>query len=472
MSGVRTRFAPSPTGYLHIGGARTALFCWLHARKTGGTFVLRIEDTDRERSTDESVQAILDSMQWLGLDHDEGPFFQTERFDRYKEQVQRLLDTGHAYRCYCTREELDSMRAGQMARKEKPRYDGRCRDRKKVSDDVPSVVRFRNPDSGQVVIDDLVHGRTVFRNAELDDLIIERSDGTPTYNLSVVVDDMDMNITHVLRGDDHLNNTPRQVNLFQALGGEPPVFAHVPMILGPDGARLSKRHGAVSVMEYRDRGYLPEALLNYLVRLGWSHGDDEIFSLADLIECFEIADINKKASAVNPTKLDWINQHYIKTGDTARLAGILKWHLEAEGVDCSEGPPLDAVVAAQQERARTMAEMAQNSHFFYQDFETYHEKAARKHLKENAVVPLRAMREKLEECEDWTPEAIHKLIEETCTEHDLAMGKVAQPIRVAVSGGPVSPPIDVTLALLGRERTLDRLTRALAYILDQVVPEA
>lgn len=472
MTGVRTRFAPSPTGYLHIGGARTALFCWLHARKTGGTFVLRIEDTDRERSTDESVQAILDSMQWLGLNHDEGPFFQTDRFERYSEQIRQLLESGQAYRCYCTREELDAMRAEQMARKEKPRYDGRCRNRKPAGDDAPSVVRFRNPDSGQVVVEDLVHGRVVFNNKELDDLIIERSDGTPTYNLSVVVDDMDMQISHVLRGDDHLNNTPRQVNLFRALGAEPPVFAHVPMILGPDGARLSKRHGAVSVMEYRDRGYLPEALLNYLVRLGWSHGDDEIFTLEELIGCFEIADINKKASAVNPAKLDWINQHYIKEGDAGRLAQILRWHLESDGVDCSKGPPLEAVVAAQQERAKTMAEMAQNSHFFYRDFDSYHEKAARKHLKEAAVIPLRSVREKLEACEDWTTESIHGAIEATCSEHELAMGKVAQPIRVAVSGGPVSPPIDVTLALLGRELTQARLTRALAYILEQVVPEA
>lgn len=472
MSGVRTRFAPSPTGYLHIGGARTALFCWLHARKTGGTFVLRIEDTDRERSTEESVQAILDSMEWLGLSHDEGPFFQTKRFDRYAEQIRHLLESGQAYRCYCSREELDEMRTAQMARKEKPRYDGRCRERASAPADTPSVIRFRNPDDGQVVIEDLVHGRVVFNNKELDDLIIERSDGTPTYNLSVVVDDMDMQITHVLRGDDHLNNTPRQVNLFRALGAEPPVFAHVPMILGPDGARLSKRHGAVSVMEYRDRGYLPEALLNYLVRLGWSHGDDEIFSLDELTKCFEVGDINKKASAVNPAKLDWINQHYIKNGNPGRLAEILRWHLDRDGIDCAEGPALESVVAAQQERAKTMAEMAQNSHFFYQEFEEYHDKAARKHLKEAAVVVLRSVREKLEASEAWTPEAIHGVVEATCAEHDLGMGKVAQPIRVAVSGGPISPPIDITLALLGREVTLARLTRALAYILERVVPEA
>ena len=430
--------------------------------------MLRIEDTDRERSTEQSVQAIFDAMAWLGLKEDEGPFFQTQRFDRYAEVLQQLLDEDKAYRCYCSREELDAMRAEQTARKQKPRYDGRCRHGGRGKEGDPFVVRFKNPLDGQVVINDLVHGRVVFSNAELDDLIIARTDGTPTYNFTVVVDDMDMNITHVLRGDDHLNNTPRQINMFHALGKQPPVYAHVPMILGADGARLSKRHGAVSVMEYRNQGYLPEALLNYLVRLGWSHGDQELFSIEEMIALFEIKDINRKASAVNPEKLDWINQHYIKSGDPVRLGQILGWHLQQLGLDPSAGPELDGVVRAQQERSRTMAEMAQNSEFFYRDVGEFHEASARKHLKEAAVVPLRAVREKLEALEDWQATSIHAVIEEVCAEHDLKLGKVAQPIRVAVSGGPVSPPIDVTLELLGKPRTLERLTNALAHILEEV----
>ncbi|MGH8370629.1 MAG: glutamate--tRNA ligase, partial [Gammaproteobacteria bacterium] len=344
---VRTRFAPSPTGYLHIGGARTALYCWLYARHHGGQFILRVEDTDRERSTDAAVQAILDGMAWLDLKQDEGPYYQTQRFDRYSEVAQRLLADGHAYHCYCSKQELEQMRAEQMARKQKPRYDGRCRQRTEPVAGVAPVIRFRNPEHGQTVIHDLVHGDIVFENRELDDLIIARSDGTPTYNFTVVVDDMDMRITHVIRGDDHINNTPRQINIFDALGVTAPRYAHLPMILGPDGAKLSKRHGAVSVMQYREDGFLPEAILNYLVRLGWSHGDQEIFSREEMVALFDIEDVNKSASAINPDKLLWLNQHYIKHGDFMRLGTELGWHLERIGVRVADATKLAAVVQAQ-----------------------------------------------------------------------------------------------------------------------------
>ena len=460
---VRTRFAPSPTGYLHIGGVRTALFSWLQARRHGGEFVLRIEDTDRARSTEEAIQVILDGMEWLGLRADEGPLYQTDRFDRYNEIAEQLLASGDAYHCYCTKEELDEMRAAQMARGEKPRYDGRCRDRKEPKPGVPPVLRFRNPDQGQVVVDDKVRGRVVFDNKELDDLVLLRSDGVPTYNFSVVVDDMDMGITHVVRGDDHLNNTPRQINVYHALGAEPPVFAHVPMILGPDGAKLSKRHGAVSVLQYRQEGYLPEALLNYLVRLGWSHGDQEIFSVDEMIELFDIGDVNKSASSFNPEKLLWLNQHYIKEAPPARLGAELQWQLERLGVECSHGPALEAVAEAFRERAKTMHEMAQAAIFFYQDFESYHEKAARQHLGAAAAEPLKQLMAGLEALEDWQAAPIHDIVQGVAEALGLKMGKVAQPLRVAVSGGPVSPPIDVTVALLGKDKTLARLRHAVVF---------
>ncbi len=461
---IRTRFAPSPTGYLHIGGARTALFSWLHARRHGGRFILRIEDTDLERSTAESVNAILEGMTWLGLEYDEGPFFQTRRMERYREVIRRLLDGGHAYYCYCTKEELDALRAEQMARKEKPRYDGRCRARTEPRPGVEPVVRFRNPTEGQVVVDDLIRGRVVFDNRELDDLIIARSDGTPTYNLTVVVDDLDMNITHVIRGDDHLNNTPRQINILRALGAEPPVYAHVPMILGEDGKRLSKRHGAVSVMQYREDGYLPEALLNYLVRLGWSHGDQEIFSLDEMLALFDIKDVNTSASTFNPSKLLWLNQQYIMRSPPEHVAHHLSYHLGRRGVDPAGGPDLVEVVRAQQERAKTLVEMADNSLFFYREFEEYDPKAARKNLTPETAPVLEALRARLAGVEPWAREALHQAVLAVAEAAGLKLGKVAQPLRVAVSGGPVSPPIDVTLELLGRERTLARIDRALAHI--------
>jgi glutamyl-tRNA synthetase len=460
---VRTRFAPSPTGYLHVGGARTALFSWLFARKHGGQFVLRIEDTDLERSTAESVNAILEGMTWLGLEYDEGPFYQTERFPRYEEVIQELMEKGLAYRCNCPRERLDDLREEAMKRKQKPRYDGHCRD-KDVSADEPHVIRFRNPDEGSVVVDDLVRGRVVFENAELDDLIIKRTDGSPTYNLTVVVDDMDMQINHVIRGDDHLNNTPRQINILAALGQEPPKYAHVPMILGDDGARLSKRHGAVSVIQYREEGFLPEALLNYLVRLGWSHGDQEIFSLDEMIELFDIDQVNKAASTFNSEKLAWLNQHYIKSDQPARIAHLLSPHMGRLDIDPSTGPDLVEVARAQQERAKTLVEMAEISAFFYKDFEAYEEKAAKKHLRPVAREPLEKMRDALESLEQWTPEAIHQAVSDVSEQLELNMGKVAQPLRVAVAGRAASPGIDDTLFLAGREATLRRIDRALEFI--------
>ncbi len=463
---VKTRFAPSPTGFLHIGGARTALFCWLYARRHGGRFVLRVEDTDRERSTAEAINAILEGMAWLGLDYDEGPFYQTQRFDRYRELIARLLEEGKAYRCYCSRERLEKLREEQQARKEKPRYDGRCRNLSAPPADAvgPPVVRFRNPLEGAVVVDDRVRGRVAFQNTELDDLIIARGDGTPTYNFTVVVDDLDMDITHVIRGDDHLNNTPRQVNILKALGAEPPVYAHVPMILDEEGKKLSKRTGAASVMDYRDQGFLPEAVLNYLVRLGWSWGDQEIFTLDEMVERFDIADINSSASSLNPSKLQWLNQHYLKSSPHAHVARHLAWHLGQRGVDPTEGPALEAVVAVQAERNRTLAEMADNSLFFYREPQGYDEKAARRNLTAAALPVLERVMGELETVASWQAPAIHGVVTGTAEALDLGLGKVAQPIRVAVAGGPVSPPIDATLELLGRQASLARLARACEWI--------
>jgi len=462
---VRTRFAPSPTGYLHVGGARTALFSYLFARKHGGVFVLRIEDTDLERSTAASVNAILEGMAWLGLSYDEGPFFQTSRFDRYNAVIDALIAKGLAYRCDCPKDRIDALREGQMARKEKPRYDGRCRHRQ-VDAAQPHAVRFRNPDEGLVVVDDLIRGRIAFRNDELDDLVIRRTDGSPTYNLSVVVDDMDMGITHVIRGDDHINNTPRQINILRALGQEPPRYAHVPMILGPDGTRLSKRHGAVSVIAYRDAGFLPEALLNYLVRLGWSHGDQEIFSLDEMIELFDIGEVNKAASTFNTDKLLWLNQHYLQHADPQRIAHLLSPHMGRLGIDPSQGPDLSDVVAAQQARAKTLVELAQISAFVYRDFDAYDEASAKKHLQAAAVPALERARDVLEllALADWEAETLERTLEQVALGLGEKMGKVAQPLRVAVVGRAASPGIGVTLALVGKEATLRRIDRALNHI--------
>jgi glutamyl-tRNA synthetase len=464
---ITTRFAPSPTGYLHVGGARTALFSWLYARKHGGKFILRIEDTDLERSTQESVNAILEGMAWLGLDYDEGPYYQTHHFDRYKEIIQQLIAQGDAYYCYCSKDELEQLRTEQMANKEKPRYNGKCRELTGLEEGREAVVRFKNPIDGVVTIEDLVKGDIVVANKELDDLIIARADGSPTYNLTVVVDDMDMKVTHVIRGDDHINNTPRQMNILKALGAELPQYAHLPMILGSDGARLSKRHGAVSVMQFRDDGYLPEALLNYLVRLGWSHGDQEIFSLDEMVEYFELDDVNVSASTFNMEKLLWLNHQYIMNSDPAHVARHLSWHIGQLGIDPVEGPDLVDVVKAQRERSKTLVEMAGASVYFYQEFDVYDEKAAKKNFTAGSDDVLAQLHAKLAEQKSWSAESLHQVIVDLAETLGLNLGKVAQPLRVAVCGSAVSPAIDITLTLIGREKTLARLDKAISYIRSQ-----
>jgi len=464
---IKTRFAPSPTGYLHVGGVRTALFSWLYARKHGGRFVLRIEDTDLERSTQESVNAILEGMTWLGLEYDEGPFYQTHRFERYNEVIGRLLDRGLAYRCNCSKGRLETLRETQMANKEKPRYDGHCRDAA-VSPDEPHVIRFRNPLQGEVVIDDMIRGHVVVANSELDDLVIRRTEGSPTYNLTVVVDDHDMGITHVIRGDDHLNNAPRQINMLRALEWEVPRYAHLPMILGDDGARLSKRHGAVSVMQYLRDGYLPEALLNYLVRLGWSHGDQELFSLDEMIQLFDLDGVNRAPSSFSTEKLRWLNQQYLKDDEPERIAHLLSSHLGDLDIDPSQGPELVEIVKAQRERASTLVELAQISAFYYRDFDTIDDKAAKKAFKAGADEALDAVRRNLTALADWQRASIHEVIDTTVRELDVGFGKVAMPLRVAVTGGAPSPDLDLTLFLVGREATLRRIDGAIERIRTKV----
>ena len=466
---VKTRFAPSPTGYLHIGGVRTALFSWLFARHHQGKFVLRIEDTDRQRSTQESVDAILQGMEWLGLNFDEGPFYQTARFDRYKEAIQQLLDNDLAYRCYCTKEELDSLRQTQQKNKQKPRYDGRYRDYDgPIPDDIDPVIRFKNPLDGEVIMHDLVLGDITIKNNELDDLIIARSDGTPTYNLTVVVDDLDMGITHVIRGDDHVNNTSRQINMIHALGGKLPNYAHVPMILGNDGKRMSKRHGAVSVSNYAEQGYLPEALLNYLVRLGWAHGDQEIFSLEEMINLFCLEHVNKAAATFDIDKLQWLNQHYIKSAKNIDLAKLFKLGLKKNGIAIDSEDHLGKVIELQKERVKTINEMVQGSGYFFADFDQYDEKSAKKFLKQSSLPILEAMRIKFTELNEWQAERIHACINQYVQESELKLGKIAPPIRVAVCGSSNSPSIDITLELIGKDRVIDRINKAIEYIKRQV----
>ncbi len=459
---VRTRFAPSPTGFLHIGGARTALYCWLESRRRGGEFILRIEDTDRERSTDAAVQAILDAMQWLGLNPDEGPFYQTRRLERYRQVAGELVAAGKAYYAYESKEEIEAMREAAMARGEKPRYNGYYRDRNEpLRDDPNRVIRFRNPNEGSVVFEDKVKGRIEWANAELDDLVIFRSDGWPTYNFAVVVDDIDMGITEVIRGDDHVNNTPRQINIYHALGAKVPEFAHLPMILDKEGKKLSKRTSAVSVMEYRDDGFLPHALLNYLVRLGWSHGDQEIFSTDEMIALFDIADVNKAASRFDTEKLAWLNQHYLKTDDPQALAPEFAWHLARAGVDASRGPAPADVIVALRDRVHTLREMVAKAMIWYGPIVEWDDKAVAKHLKnDTAVAVLEEARSLLAACA-WKPQPIHAVIEQVAAKLALGMGKIAQPLRVAMTGTQVSPSIDQTIYLAGREQALARIHDAL-----------
>jgi len=461
---LTTRFAPSPTGYLHVGGARTALYSWLYAKKNGGDFILRIEDTDLERSTQASVDAIMDGMNWLNLEWTHGPYFQTQRFDRYNEAIQQLLASGNAYRCYSTSEEVDVMREEARANGGIEKYNGLWRDRTDHPSDKPFVIRFKNPIGGDVVIKDMVKGDITISNDQLDDLIIARSDGTPTYNLTVVVDDWDMKVSHVVRGDDHISNTPKQINILRALGADVPEYAHIPMILGDDGKRLSKRHGAVSVMQYRDDGFLPEALLNYLVRLGWSHGDQEIFSREEMIELFDLKDCNRAPSGFNTDKLIWVNQHYMKTMDPAYVAEHLAWHMRDQGINTDNGPALADVVKIQADRVKTLKEMAEISRYFYEDFTELDAKAVKKHLRPVVKEPMMLVKEKLAALTDWSPEPIHAAINDTAVELELGMGKVGMPLRVAATGGGNSPSLDITLALLDQSKVIERIEQALLVV--------
>lgn len=464
MMAVRTRFAPSPTGFLHVGGVRTALFSWLYAKHHHGQFILRIEDTDQERSTAESVDVILEGMKWLGLDADESPVYQTSRYERYHSILEDLLAEEKAYRCYCSKERLDALRESQLSKKEKPRYDGHCRDKNLPDRDAPYVIRFKNPLEGTVSFSDEVYGDIHVDNAELDDLILRRSDGHPTYNFAVVIDDWDMRISHVIRGDDHINNTPRQINLFKALGAPVPTFAHLPMILGDDGKRLSKRHGAVSVLQFREMGLLPHALLNYLVRLGWSHGDQEIFSLDEMITEFDLKQVSRGASSFNYEKLYWLNQHYQKFDSPKQTAQALHWHFEKMGVNLKNGPALDLLVSIQAERCKTLSEMCEKSLYFFQDEIEYDPAAVKKHLRPVIYEPLVALKKRFGEITDWTSEPLQGCINDVGASFDLSMGKIAQPLRVAVTGSSSSPSIDMTLTLIGKDRVLQRLSEALALV--------
>jgi len=461
MTQVRTRFAPSPTGYLHIGGARTALFSWAFARRHGGTFILRVEDTDVARSTPEAVQAIFDGMRWLGLAHDEGPFYQMQRMGRYKEVIRQMLAAGTAYHCYTTHEELDALRAVQEARKEKPRYDGRWRPEAGKTlptppSTVPPVVRFRNPKDGVVAWDDQVKGRIEFANGELDDLIIARADGTPTYNFCVCVDDWDMGITHVIRGDDHVNNTPRQINILQALGVEVPQYAHLSMILGDDGAKLSKRHGAVSVMQYDDDGYLPEAVINYLARLGWSHGDAEIFSPQQFVEWFDLDHITTSAAQFNTEKLLWLNQHYMKQLPLAELTEKVRARLAARGVDTDAGPNLEKAVALYVDRSNTLNVLADAVEVFYVEVSPSPDLLAQ-HLADDAQPALADFAAGIATVA-WEAPAIGALIKETVAKHGLKMPKLAMPLRVLLTGQTQTPSVDAIIALIGRQKVLQKLS--------------
>ncbi len=463
---TRTRFAPSPTGYLHIGGARTALYCWLASRHAGGEFVLRIEDTDQERSTQGAIDAILDAMTWLELNYDEGPIFQTHRLDRYREVAEQMVEAGTAYYAYETKEELDAVREAAMAAKQKPRYNGAYREQNAGHRDDPNrVIRFKNPLDGVVSWDDKVKGTIEFANTELDDLVIFRSDGYPTYNFAVVVDDIDMRITDVVRGDDHVNNTPRQINIYRALSVAVPNFAHLPMILDESGAKLSKRTGAADVMQYRDGGYLPHALLNYLVRLGWSHGDQEIFSIDEMVTLFELKDVNPSPSRLDMAKLGWLNQQYLKSDDPTAVAKHLEWHLQQAGYDLLQGPAPADVVIALRDRVQTLKDMAERAGVWYRPLTDYDEAAVAKHLKPEAVPALSDARDRFATLETWTSEAVSAALHATAEALGLGLGKVAQPLRVAITGTQISPDIAHTVYLAGQGEAVKRIDAALARIL-------
>ena len=462
---IRTRFAPSPTGFLHIGGARTALFNWLYAKKHNGEYVLRIEDTDKERSKKEYTQDILDSLSWLNIQSDIAPIYQSERSELYRHAIQKLLEENKAYYCYCSKERIQQLREEQQKNKLKPRYDGRCRDLKQIPNGANKpVVRLKNPQNGSVTIDDQVRGKVTVQNSELDDLILARSDGSATYHLTVVVDDIDMQISHIIRGDDHLNNTFRQHNIFIALEKTPPLYAHIPLIHGTDGKRLSKRHGAVSVNQYRAEGFLAEGLLNYLVRLGWSHGDQEVFDLREMIEYFNLDTVQQSAATFDREKLLWINQQHMKnlSGEEAKV--MLEENFNKLGIKTDNQPELDVLYDTLKERSKTMQELCISSSFFYNNIQGYEAKAAKKFfIKENIKV-LQALKSKLSRIENWIADNIHTEIKLTVDQLGLKMGKVAPPLRLAVTGGADSPSIDVTLWLLGKVKTLKRIDQAIETI--------
>ena len=482
---VRTRYAPSPTGALHIGNVRSGLFAYLFARHHKGTFVLRIDDTDTERSTIESLGEILESLRWLGVEWDEGPpdpnYFQSNRFDRYREGASKLLREGKAYPCYCTAEQLEAMRKQAEREHRKPGYDGRCRERTPVSElakiALPDrsagrnyTIRFRAPRAGQTVVEDLIKGRAVFENSELDDLIIFRSDGVPTYNFATVLDDADFKMTHVVRGDDHLPNTPRQMQIFYSLGFEPPAYAHLPMVMGPDGQKLSKRHGATSVFAYRELGYFPEALLNYLVRLGWSHGDQEIFSKQEMIEYFDFANCGKSAGIFNAEKLLWLNFHYLKQRSVEQLASEVRPFIERRGWKVpGDQQWLERMVATLRERAKTLVELADFANFYLNDEIVLDPKAAAKFLKAEIAEPLRILSQELDALGgDFSEPSIQAAFERVLANFHMKLGQLAQPVRVALTGGSVSPGIYEVIAVLGRERTVTRLARAMEFISRQI----
>ena len=457
---MKSRFAPSPTGYLHIGGARTALFAWLWAKKNQGEFILRIEDTDKERSTKESVEVILQGMEWLGLDYDKGPIFQSDRIERYQAVISLLIDSDKAYYCNCSKQRLESLREDLMKKGEKPKYDGCCR-KKNLTD---GVVRFLNPNDKAVLFEDYVKGNIEFANSELDDLVIARADGSPTYNLTVVVDDHDMGIDFVIRGDDHINNTPKQINLYKALGWSLPTFAHVPMILGGDGARLSKRHGAVNILSYRDEGYLPKALLNYIVRLGWSHGNQELFSISEMIDLFDLKDINKAPASFNKDKLVWLNQSYIKTTEINELLNHLQYHLDRQSININNGPNIKDVVESLRDRSKTLIEMANSCTMFYQDFDSFDSDLAKNVFQTKSRTILESLYSSLEALDSWTAEEIHNVIMKICKNRNIGFAKVGQPFRLALSGNGKSGSIDKSAQLVGKDRTLSRLKMAIDFI--------
>ena len=464
MTEVRTRFAPSPTGMLHLGGAHTALYCWLFARHYEGEFILRIEDTDVERSTPENIRIILDGLSWLGFDWDEGPYYQSRRMDLYRGAVEKCLAGGRAYRCVCTAEELDAKREAAKARKEKYLYDRVCREKNLGPDCGPHVVRLKMPPDGVTVIEDVIKGRVEYPNEELDDWIIARTDGTPVYNFSVVVDDADMCITHVIRGDDHLNNTPKQIELYKALGHPLPVFAHVPLIHGQDGAKLSKRHGATSVTEYRELGFLPIGVRNYLARLGWAHGDQEIFTDDELIRHFSLEHLSKSASAFDMEKFYWVNAQHMRKTPPEKLAPMLIPFLAARGYEVREGPWLNRMIEIFLERKRSLVEIAESCSYFFKDDFEYDEKAAKKFLQPGILAPMEALREALTAAEPFDEAQLGRAFDGVCGKFGIALGDIAQPVRVAVTGGPVSPGIHEVLALLGGEKTIRRIDRALEFI--------